>query len=154
MGAPTNRLLLPQSQSAYFQDHVTKRNDGLWVDCNILTYNVLFPIQSEKSPDSGFFTCDPTKKCIMPSSRESLKGIIGRGHDLRLTENGPPFRVLMCSHDGDLWASVYRHLHCFSFISLLHTIPVLFTGFSQGRIKLASSPRTKQASTGTRKLKR
>ena len=46
--------------------------------------SVLFPIQSEKSPDSGFFTCDPTKKCIMPSSRERLKGIIGRGHDLRL----------------------------------------------------------------------
>ena len=48
--------------------------------------SVLFPIQSEKSPDSGFFTCDPTKKCIMPSSRERLKGIIGRGHDLRLPE--------------------------------------------------------------------
>ena len=46
---------------------------------------VLFPIQSEKSPDSGFFTCDPTKKCIMPSSRERHKGIIGKGHDLRLT---------------------------------------------------------------------
>ena len=42
--------------------------------------SILFPIQSEKSPDSGFFTCDPTKKCIMPSSR----GDIGRGHDLRL----------------------------------------------------------------------
>ena len=46
--------------------------------------SILFPIQSEKSPDSGFFTCDPTKKCIMPSSRERHKGIIGRGHDLRL----------------------------------------------------------------------
>ena len=46
--------------------------------------SVLFPIQSEKSPYSGFFTCDPTKKCIMPSSRERHKGIIGRGHDLRL----------------------------------------------------------------------
>ena len=46
--------------------------------------SVLFPIQSEKSPDSGLFTCDPTKKCIMPSSRETHKGIIGRGHDLRL----------------------------------------------------------------------
>ena len=46
--------------------------------------SVLFPIQSEKSPDSGFFTCDPTKKCIMPSSRERHKGIIGKGHDLRL----------------------------------------------------------------------
>ena len=47
---------------------------------------VLFPIQSEKSPDSGFFTCDPTNKCIMPSSRERHKGLIGRGgHDLRLT---------------------------------------------------------------------
>ena len=46
--------------------------------------SVLFPIQSEKSPDSGFFTCDPTKKCIMPSSHERHKGIIGRRHDLRL----------------------------------------------------------------------
>ena len=46
--------------------------------------SVLFPIQSEKSPDSGFFTCDPTKKCIMPSSRKRHKGIIGRGHDLML----------------------------------------------------------------------
>ena len=46
--------------------------------------SILFPIQSEKSPDSGFFTCDPTKKCIMPSSRERHKGMIGRGHDLRL----------------------------------------------------------------------
>ena len=43
---------------------------------------VSYPIR--KSPDSGFFTCDPTKKCIMPSSRERHKGIIGRGHDLRL----------------------------------------------------------------------
>ena len=46
--------------------------------------SALFPIQSEKSPDSGIFTCHPTKKCIMPSSRERRKGIIGRGHDLRL----------------------------------------------------------------------
>ena len=45
---------------------------------------VSVPIQSEKSPDSGFFTCDPTNKCIMPSSRERQKGLIGRGHDLRL----------------------------------------------------------------------
>ena len=94
MGAPTNRLLLPQSQSAYFQDHVSKRNDGLWVDGNILTYNVLFPIESEKSPDSGFFTCDPTEKCIMPSSRERLKGIIGRGHDLRLGRQRVPIPSL------------------------------------------------------------
>ena len=50
--------------------------------------SILFPIQSEKSPDSGFFTCDPTKKCIMPSSRERHKGKIGRGHDLRLGTRG------------------------------------------------------------------
>ena len=49
--------------------------------------SILFPIQSEKSPDSGLFTCDPSKKCIMPSSRERLKGIIGREHDLRLRLN-------------------------------------------------------------------
>ena len=46
---------------------------------------VLFLSQSEKSPESGIFTFDPAKKCIMPSSRERHKGIIGRGHDLRLT---------------------------------------------------------------------
>ena len=51
--------------------------------------SILFPIQSEKSPDSGFFTCDPTNKCIMPSSRERHKGIIGGGHDLRLL----PYRL-------------------------------------------------------------
>ena len=44
--------------------------------------DVLFLSQSEKSPESGIFTCDPTKKCIMPSFRERHKGIIGRGHDL------------------------------------------------------------------------
>ena len=32
----------------------------------------------------AFFTCDPTKKCIMSSSHERPKEIIGRGHDLRL----------------------------------------------------------------------
>ena len=56
---------------------------------------VLFPIQSGKSPDSGFFTYDPTNKCMMPSSRERYKGIIGRGHDLRLGGSGivGPFLV-------------------------------------------------------------
>ena len=46
--------------------------------------SLLFPIQSEKTSDSSFFTSDPTKKCVMPSSRERHKGIIGKGHDLRL----------------------------------------------------------------------
>ena len=49
--------------------------------------STLFPIQSEKSPDSWFFICDPTKKCIMPSSRERPKEIIGRGQYLRLPIN-------------------------------------------------------------------
>ena len=43
---------------------------------------VSYPIR--KSPDSGFFTCDSTNKCILPSSRERHKGLKGRGHDLRL----------------------------------------------------------------------
>ena len=60
--------------------------------------SALFPIQSEKSPDSGIFTCDPTKKCIMPSSRERHKGRIGRGHDLRLSSE--PLGVL-CSRPRD-----------------------------------------------------
>ena len=66
---------------------------------------VLFPIQSEKSPDSGFFTCDPTNKCIMPSSRERHKGlIIGRGHDLRLGE-------LYIHPSGDSAAKTIQHSH-------------------------------------------
>ena len=39
----------------------------------------LFPIQSEKSPDSGFFACDLWKKCIMPSSRKQITEIKGEG---------------------------------------------------------------------------
>ena len=39
----------------------------------------LFPIQSEKSPDSGFFACDLRKKCIMPSSRKQITEIKGDG---------------------------------------------------------------------------
>ena len=35
--------------------------------------SVLFPKKKKKCPDSGFFTCDPTKKCTMPSSRERHK---------------------------------------------------------------------------------
>ena len=38
--------------------------------------SVLFPIQSEKSPDSGFFTCDPTKKSVA-KCRGSW--VVGRG---------------------------------------------------------------------------
>ena len=51
--------------------------------------HIVFLIQSEKSSDSGFFTCDPTKKCIMPSTRERHIGILGRGHDLRLETERP-----------------------------------------------------------------
>ena len=64
--------------------------------------SVLFPIQSEKSPDSGFFTCDPTKKCIMPSSRERHKGRIGRGHDLRLVY------IRLCKHRKKVFYCFYK----------------------------------------------
>ena len=63
---------------------------SFWPIGTAQTASVLFPIQSEKSPDSGIFTCDTTKKCIMPSSRERHKGIIGRGHDLRLNAPSRP----------------------------------------------------------------
>ena len=62
--------------------------------------SVLFPFQSEKSPDSGFFTCDPTNKCIMPSSRERHKGIIGRGHDLRLTDGSKGLQEVTGGYKG------------------------------------------------------
>ena len=38
---------------------------------------VLFLSQPEKSPESGIFTCDPTKKCIMPSWSLPVKDIKG-----------------------------------------------------------------------------
>ena len=43
---------------------------------------VSYPIR--KKSRFWLLTCDPTKKCIMPSSREKHKGMIGRGNDLRL----------------------------------------------------------------------
>ena len=49
------------------------------------------------TPDSGFFTCDPTEKCIMHSSRERHKGIIGRGHDLRLIGARSPYKFKVTS---------------------------------------------------------
>ena len=57
---------------------------GILANWNSANHPYCFLSNQKKSPDSGFFTCDPTKKCIMPSSRERHKGIIGRGHDLRL----------------------------------------------------------------------
>ena len=57
---------------------------GILANWNSANHPYCFLSNQKKSPDSGFFTCDPTKKCIMPSSRERLKGIIRRGHDLRL----------------------------------------------------------------------
>ena len=57
---------------------------GILANWNSANHPYCFLSNQKKSPDSGFFTCDPTKKCIMPSSRERLKGIKGRGHDLRL----------------------------------------------------------------------
>ena len=42
------------------------------------------------------------------------------------------FRVLMCSHDGNLRASVYRHLYCFSFfIFAAHDASVIYRVFSK-----------------------
>ena len=38
-----------------------------------------FPIQSEKSPDSGFFACDLWKDCMMPSSWKQITEIKGEG---------------------------------------------------------------------------
>ena len=80
--------------------------------------SALFPIQSEKSPDSGIFTCDPTKKCIVPSSRERHKGIIGRGHDLKLGPRGLPIPETIKEMDTsfrrndfwDLWFEDKRYL--------------------------------------------
>ena len=61
---------------------------GILANRNSANHSHCFLSNQKKSPDSGFFTCDPTKKCIMPSSRERHKGIIGRGHDLRLGLRG------------------------------------------------------------------
>ena len=84
--------------------------------------SVLFPIQSEKSPDSGFFTCDPTKKCIMLSSRERHKGIIGRGHDLRLSwgrlwaqdKSNWAAKSAVFRENSKLWTKIHTRLTCVS----------------------------------------
>ena len=47
--------------------------------------SVLFPVQSEKSPDSGFFACDLLKNCIKPSSRITDYSDKGREHYRRLS---------------------------------------------------------------------
>ena len=67
---------------------------------------VSYPIR--KKSRFWLFTCDPTKKCIMPSSRERHKGITGRGHDLRLNNPEPltPSKLLLlrpnvCFHPAD-----------------------------------------------------
>ena len=39
--------------------------------------SVLLPIQSERSPDSGFFACDLRKDCIMPSSQKQITELKG-----------------------------------------------------------------------------
>ena len=41
--------------------------------------SVLFPIQSQKSPDSGFLHICEKKKGIMPSSRKQITEITGEG---------------------------------------------------------------------------
>ena len=41
--------------------------------------SVLIPIQSEKSPDSGFFACDLWEDCIMPSFQKQITEINGEG---------------------------------------------------------------------------
>ena len=101
-----------------------------------LTYNVLFPIQSEKSPDSGFSTCDPTKKCIMPSSRERLKGIIGRGHDLRLGRRRTGLH-------SESWCVVMMEIsgRLFTVICTASVLYLCCTGcqcYSQGFLKVGS----------------
>ena len=46
--------------------------------------SVLFAIQSEKGPDSGFFTCDGRQRNVScPLPVRDIKGIIERRHDLR-----------------------------------------------------------------------
>ena len=41
--------------------------------------SVLFPIQSERNPDSGFYACDLWKDCIVSSSRKQITEIRGEG---------------------------------------------------------------------------
>ena len=81
--------------------------------------SVLFPVQSEKSPDSGFFTCDPTKKCIMPSSRERHKGIIGRGHDLRLRSDKLQQHVAVTNR---VYWRIFRKIFVSRILSLLQQV--------------------------------
>ena len=78
-----------RKQKCRLKSTTTNRWRHFWPIGTAQIIHIVFLIQSEKSPDSGFFTCDPTKKCIMLSSRERHKGTIGRGHDLRLETERP-----------------------------------------------------------------
>ena len=72
------RVLKPYQRKAIFQ--FLQRID---VFVNLLIgqrkSSILIPIQSEKSPDSGFFACDLWEDCIMPSFQKQITEINGEG---------------------------------------------------------------------------
>ena len=72
---------------------------------------VSYPIR--KKSRFWHFYMDPTKKCIMPSSRERHKGIIGWGHDLRLGtwgnfEQGPATKTKIDERVGTKHCPFYN----------------------------------------------
>ena len=109
--AAPSLLSLRLGMSTVFTAYASKNADwnqqqltdgGILANRNSANPPYCFLSNQKKVQILAFFTCDPTKKCIMPSSRERHKGIIGRGHDLRLTRRShgrysPRFACLLAS---------------------------------------------------------
>ena len=70
--------------------------------------SVLFPIQSEKRSDSGFFVCDLWKDCIMPSSRKQIREKKERAWSQAGRTGSPMF-----------WESCLQRSFCFANIRCL-----------------------------------
>ena len=70
---------------------------GILANRNGANHSYCFLSNQKKVQILAFFACDPTNKCILPSFRERHKGLMARGHDLRLEETGHPFPT-SCVH--------------------------------------------------------
>ena len=87
--------------------------------------SALFPIQSERSPDSGFFACDLWKYCIMPSSQKQItelkeKGMI-TGFPLKCLDYQSTDSTCACIYVPKIWIANKLPNCILQIVSILHT---------------------------------
>ena len=87
--------------------------------------SALFPIQSERSPDSGFFACDLRKYCIMPSSQKQItelreKGMI-TGFPLICLDYQSTDSTCACIYVPKIWIANKLPNCILQIVSILHT---------------------------------